>query len=31
MLILPFEDGKIAGEFCYFDGAYAPADVVYLD
>jgi hypothetical protein len=31
VLILPFEDGKIAGEFCYFDGTYTPADVVYLD
>jgi hypothetical protein len=31
MLVLPFEDGKIAGEYCYFDGAYTPADVVYLD
>jgi hypothetical protein len=31
MLLLPFEDRKIAGEFCYFDGGYTAEDVVYVD
>ena len=31
MLLLPFEDGKIAGEFCYFDGGYTAEDIVYMD
>ena len=30
-LVIPFVDGKMAGETHYFDGPYGPEDVVYLD
>jgi len=30
-LVIPFINGKMAGETHYFDGPYGPDDVVYLD
>jgi len=30
-LVLPFEEGKVAAEFCYYNDAYTAADIDYLD